>query len=173
MKLYSILKIPDPRLKQKAYCVESVNSEIQGILDCMLETMYANEGIGLAGPQVGISQRLVVIDLQEGNQRRPYKMVNPEVIWASPERQTFQEGCLSVPEQYEEVTRSNRIHVKYLDENNIEKKIEATGLFATCIQHEIDHLNGILFLDHLSPLKKRLLTQKSFKASSKSSLQNI
>lgn len=161
MALREIVIAPNPVLKQPAEPVRSVDSGIRALLDDMLETMYAAPGIGLAAPQISISQRLVVIDTAgKDEEPDPIRMVNPELIWTSDEMQKLEEGCLSLPDQWGEVTRHNAIRVAWLDENGIRREREATGLLSACIQHEIDHLDGILFVDHMSALKRNMILRK-------------
>jgi peptide deformylase len=131
----------------------------------MFETMYAAPGIGLAGIQIGVAKRVVVMDLSKREEdHKPLVFINPEITWTSEETTTYEEGCLSIPEYYEEVERPERVKVKYLDLDGKAHEIEAKGLFATCIQHEIDHTNGILFIDHISKLKRDRVTKKFIKA---------
>ncbi len=154
MALRDILIVPDPRLKQECEEVAEVNDEIRELLDDMLETMYAAPGIGLAAPQIGVMKRVVVMDVSDDKEKpQPLKLVNPEIIWESEDTSVYQEGCLSIPEQYE-------VGLRYLDENGKEHEIEADGLLATCIQHELDHLDGILFTDYLSALKRNMILKK-------------
>jgi peptide deformylase len=130
----------------------------------MLETMYAAPGIGLAAPQVGVGLRVIVLDVaREGEPKAPMKLANPEIVWASDDDASYEEGCLSVPEHYAEVVRPRAVKVRYLDEGGAAREIEAEGLLATCLQHEIDHLDGILFLDHLSALKRNMILRKLLK----------
>jgi peptide deformylase len=130
-------------------------------MDDMVETMYDAAGIGLAAPQVGVLDRVIVVDVHEkGEPPNPIRLANPEIVWSSDEKTVCEEGCLSVPEQYAEVTRPQRIRVRYLDEKNQQQEIEADGMLATCLQHEIDHLNGVLFVDYLSMLKRNILLKK-------------
>jgi peptide deformylase len=158
---------PHPVLRQIAQPVETVTDDIRRLMNDMLDSMYANNGIGLAAPQVGVLQRVVVMDLEQrddddGKRRRgtPLYFINPEVVWTSEEVSVYNEGCLSVPAQYGDVTRPAVVRVRYLDENGTSRETEADGLFATCMQHEIDHLNGILFIDHLSKLKRDMVLKK-------------
>jgi peptide deformylase len=131
----------------------------------MLETMYVAPGIGLAAPQVGVAKRIIVIDVADkGELPRPYRMVNPEILWRSDETATYEEGCLSVPDYYADVERAARVRVRYLDEQNEIRELEAEGLLAVCIQHEIDHLAGTLFVDHISALKRGIILRKLGKA---------
>ena len=174
MALLPILVIPEPVLKQVAEPVAEVDDEVRRLLADMLETMYDAPGIGLAAPQIGVSRRLVVVDVAERSvaendegpvtampdadaapvEPQPIKLVNPEIVWASEERSRYEEGCLSIPDYYEEVERPARVRVRYLDETGAAQEIEADGLLATCLQHEIDHLDGVLFIDHISRLKR-------------------
>ena len=160
-----ILIAPDPRLKQKAKPVEAIDDELRRLLDDMLETMYAAPGIGLAAPQVGVPRRAVVVDLaREGEERHPLRLINPEIVWASEEEAESSEGCLSIPDFFGEVARPEKVRVRYIDEHAETREIEAEGLLATCLQHEIDHLDGILFIDHLSALKRSIILRKLQKA---------
>jgi peptide deformylase len=165
MKILEILTAPDPRLTEKALPVEKVDSSVRKLMDQLLETMYFNRGLGLASIQVGINKRVVVIDLgeREGITYKPLLMANPELLWVSSSTQRTEEGCLSVPGQYAEVVRPLEIRVSYLDENNHKQQLEASGLLADCIQHEIDHLNGTLFIEHLSFLKRKIILNKLIK----------
>jgi peptide deformylase len=167
MALLPILTAPDPRLKMKAKPVETIDDDLRQFMDDMLETMYANDGFGLAATQVGVARRVVVIDLNlDGVEKDPaliLKIVNPKLLWISPETAILDEACLSVPGQHGEVTRPAKVRLSYIDENNVPHEREADGLFATCIQHEIDHLDGILFIDHLSRLKRDLILRKLIK----------
>ncbi|OSQ28181.1 peptide deformylase [Thalassospira sp. MCCC 1A03138] len=161
MALRDILIVPDPRLKQECEEVAEVNDEIRELLDDMLETMYAAPGIGLAAPQIGVMKRVVVMDVSDDKDKpQPLKLVNPEIIWESEDTSVYQEGCLSIPEQYADVERPAEVGLRYLDENGKEHEIEADGLLATCIQHELDHLDGILFTDYLSALKRNMILKK-------------
>lgn len=163
MAILKVLKAPDPQLKIVAKPVEVIDESILKILEDMLDTMYAEDGIGLAATQVGIHKRLVVMDLNAGNEEAepaPQKFINPEIIWESEETSTYQEGCLSVPEQRADVTRSARVKFKYMDISGKTHEVDADSIFATCIQHEIDHLNGVLFINHLSRLKYEIVMKK-------------
>ena len=165
MSLLPILTAPDPRLKLKAKPVERVDEGVRRLMDDMLETMYAAPGIGLAAPQVGIGKRVIVIDLaKDGEPRAPLRLANPEILWVSEEDAVFEEGCLSVPEHYAEVARPAAARIRYLDYENEIREIEAAGLLATCLQHEIDHLDGVLFIDHLTALKRNIILRKLLKA---------
>lgn len=165
MSLLPILTAPDPRLKAKAKPVERVDEGVRRLMDDMLETMYAAPGIGLAAPQVGISKRVIVLDIaKDGEPRAPLRLANPQILWVSDEDAVFEEGCLSVPEHYAEVARPAAARIRYLDYENELREIEASGLLATCLQHEIDHLEGILFIDHLTSLKRNIILRKLLKA---------
>ena len=165
MAVLPIITAPDPRLKIQAKPVEKVDAQIRRLMDDMLETMYVAPGIGLAAPQVGVAKRIIVIDVADkGELPRPYRMVNPEILWRSDETATYEEGCLSVPDYYADVERASRVRVRYLDEQNEIRELEAEGLLAVCIQHEIDHLAGTLFVDHISALKRGIILRKLGKA---------
>ncbi len=155
MATREILTVPDARLKLVSAPVQGVTDEVRALLDDMLETMYAAPGIGLAAIQVGVAERLIVMDLaREGEPRAPRYFVNPEILWASEETAPYEEGCLSIPDVFDEVERPARVRLRSLDRTGEAVVEEAEGLFAVCIQHEIDHLNGVLFIDHLSRLKR-------------------
>ena len=165
MSILKILKEPDPILRKKSLPVKQVDKEIKKLIKDMLETMYAAPGIGLAAAQVGILKRVVVIDIsKEAHKKEPIFFANPEIIWKSYILEKKEEGCLSIPEHFAEIKRPDACHVKYLDENGKEKILKAKGLLATCIQHEIDHCDGILFIDYLSKLKKSFILKKLIKA---------
>ena len=167
MTIRPIHIIPDPVLRQKAAAVETVDDALRVLLDDMLETMYAAPGIGLAAPQVGALKRVVTIDVSgEEEEKAPLFLVNPEIVERSEERIVYQEGCLSIPEIYEDVERSARVKVRFLDRNGEPQEIEADGLLSICIKHELDHLDGVLFLDHISKLK-RDMTWKKFQKQAK------
>ena len=159
-----ILTIPDPILRKISEPVENVNQGIKNLLDDMLETMYEAPGIGLAAVQIGILKRVIVIDLSKDvKKKEPIFIINPEIVSQSKSLVSYEEGCLSIPNQFAEVKRPNKCKINYLDYNGKKKDITTDGLLATCIQHEIDHLNGILFIDHLSKLKKDLILKKTKK----------
>lgn len=161
MAVLEILVAPHPVLKQKAKPVEKVDARVAKLMDDMVETMYAAQGIGLAAPQIGVLERVIVVDVHEkGEPPNPIRLANPEIVWTSDEKSVCEEGCLSVPEQYAEVTRPKAIRVRYLDEKNEVREMDADGMLATCIQHEIDHLNGVLFVDYLSSLKRGMILRK-------------
>ncbi|MGI4851049.1 MAG: peptide deformylase [Janthinobacterium lividum] len=167
MALLNILKIPNPRLKIKAKPVEHVDDAIRSFLNDMVETMYANDGVGLAATQVGVDKRIIVIDAaadEESDRRELMKFINPEILWRSDDVEFMMEGCLSVPEQYGEVKRSLTLKIRYMNEYNEIIEREASGFLAHAFQHEIDHLNGVLFIDHLSSLKRQLILRKAAKS---------
>jgi peptide deformylase len=165
MAQLTILTAPDPRLKLRAQPVDAVDAEVRRLMDDMLETMRAALGIGLAAPQVGVARRVIVLDVaREGEERRPMRLANPELLWRSEELITQSEGCLSVPEHYADVTRPAEIRLRYLDYENELRELDAKGLLATCLQHEIEHLDGILFVDHLSLVKRGMILRKLAKA---------
>jgi peptide deformylase len=161
MAVLPILIAPHPTLKRRADPVQEVDSEIRQLTEDMLETMYDAPGVGLAAPQVDVAKRVIVLDCaDEGEAPQPYRMINPELLWTSDEPDTREEGCLSLPDIYADVTRPAACKVAYLDEQGRPQELEAEGLLAVCIQHEIDHLNGVLFVDHLSALKRNMLMRK-------------
>jgi peptide deformylase len=165
MAKLDIIIAPDPRLKLKCRPVAKVDAKVARLMDDMLQTMYAAPGIGLAAPQVGQALRIIVLDVaREDEKPAPIKMANPELIWVSDEDVTYNEGCLSLPEHYADVVRPKAIRVRYLDHENEIREIEAEGLLATCIQHEMDHLDGILFVDHITALKRNIILRKLLKA---------
>lgn len=156
-----ILVAPDSRLKTKAKPVAQVDDRIRRLTEDMLETMYDAPGIGLAAPQIGILERIVVIDVAGKDEpRAPMRLINPEITWVSEDLQTAEEGCLSLPEQWAEVVRPAEVKVRYLDETGARREKHATGLLAVCLQHEIDHLDGVLFVDHLSALRRNMILKK-------------
>jgi len=165
MALLPIITAPDPRLKIKAQPVPAVDARVRRLMDDMLDTMYGAIGIGLAAPQVGQSSRVIVLDVaRDGEKPQPLQLANPEILWRSPELTTGNEGCLSLPEHYAEVTRPAKIRLRYLDYQNEIREIDASGLLAMCLQHEIDHLDGVLFVDHISSLKRGMILRKLAKA---------
>jgi len=164
MAIKPILTAPDPRLKKKSLPVASVDDEVRQLMDDMLETMYAAPGIGLAAPQVDVLKRVIVLDIdREDTKTGPLLMANPEIVEASDEDATYEEGCLSLPEHYSDVVRPAKVTVRYLDRDNVQKEMACEGLLATCVQHEIDHLDGILFVDHISSLKRNMILRKLLK----------
>ncbi|HTC18224.1 MAG TPA: peptide deformylase [Stellaceae bacterium] len=161
MAILPIITAPDSRLKKKSAPVKTVDNRVRRLMSDMVETMYASNGIGLSAPQVGVLERVIVVDCaREGEKPQPMKIANPKIVWASDETVVCNEGCLSLPEQYAEVTRPSAIRLRYLDEQNEIREIEAKGLLATCIQHEMDHLEGVLFVDHISALKRGIILRK-------------
>ena len=167
MAIKKILTEPDPFLREKSKKVEIVNDEIRSLMDDMLDTMYAAPGIGLAAIQIGVPKRVIVIDLaREDEKKTPLYFVNPEIISNSDTDSSYEEGCLSVPGQFAEISRPNKCKVKFLNYNGVEQILETEGLLATCIQHEMDHLDGILFIDYLSKLKKSIIVKKLSKIKS-------
>jgi peptide deformylase len=165
MALLPIITAPDPRLKIKARPVAAVDAKVRRLMDDMLETMYQAIGIGLAAPQVGQTSRVIVLDVaREGEKPQPLKFANPEILWRSSELATFSEGCLSLPEHYADVTRPAEVRLRYLDHENEIREMHAKGLLATCLQHEIEHLDGVLFVDHLSLVKRGMILRKLAKA---------
>ncbi len=164
MAIKMILTAPDPRLKKKAQPVASVDADVRQLMDDMLETMYAAPGIGLAAPQVDVLKRVIVLDIdREDTKTGPLFMANPEIVEASDEDATYEEGCLSLPEHYSDVVRPAKVTVRYLDRDGVQKDLACEGLLATCVQHEIDHLDGILFVDHISSLKRNMILRKLLK----------
>ena len=165
MAILPILTAPDPRLKKKSLPVDAVDDGVRRLMDDMLETMYDAPGIGLAAPQVGVLKRVIVLDIdREDTKTGPLFMANPEVIEASDEDASYEEGCLSVPEHYSDVVRPAKVTVRYLDRDGKSRDLQAEGLLATCVQHEIDHLDGVLFIDHISALKRNMILRKLLKA---------
>ena len=155
---------PDPILRKKSENLEKVDNELRLLLDDMLETMYAAPGIGLAAVQVGILKRLIVIDISKDKEKKnPIFLINPEIIFKSKKTSIYEEGCLSLPGQFAEIERPEECHIKYIDYDGKKKEMKANGLLSTCIQHEIDHLNGKLFIDYLSKLKKDMIIKKLVK----------
>mgnify|MGYP001266887502 CR=1 FL=1 len=171
MTIRKILTEPDPFLRQKSIKVKEVDDNIRKLMDDMLETMYEAPGIGLAAIQIGVPKRVIVMDLAKDEKKSPLYFVNPEIILKSENNSAYEEGCLSVPGQFAEINRPEKCHVKYLDYNGEPKELKAEGLLATCIQHEVDHLEGILFIDYLSKLKKSMIIKKLSKE--KKSLERI
>jgi peptide deformylase len=165
MAVREIIKLPDPMLRQASKPVTRVTEETRRIMDDMLDTMYDAPGIGLAAIQIRVPQRLVVIDLaREGEGKQPIFLVNPEVVWASEEQSDYEEGCLSIPEFFEMVSRPKEVIVRFLDRTGEVREMQCSGVLATCVQHEIDHLNGVLFIDYLSKLKRDRIIKKFAKA---------
>ncbi|HEA4454314.1 TPA: peptide deformylase [Proteus mirabilis] len=170
MAVLTLLHFPDERLRKVATPVEKVDDEIRTLIDDMIETIYAERGIGLAAPQVNVSKRIVVIDVSE-NRDQPIALINPEIISTEDEIMDMMDGCLSIPDSFAPTQRFRYLKVKALDRNGDEIELEAADLFAGCIQHELDHLNGKLFIDHLSPLKRQRIEKKQKKLSKLNSTQ--
>lgn len=165
MAIRSIITAPDPRLKVVSHEVERVDAGLRRLIDDMFESMYDAKGIGLAAIQVGVPQRVIVLDLApKDGEREPQVFINPRIVWASEETAVFEEGCLSAPDIWDDVERPARIKAEYLDRDGALTTLEADGLLATCLQHEMDHLEGVLFLDHLSRLKRSIALRKLAKA---------
>ncbi len=162
MSMRPILIHPDPRLRKVCEPVTKVTDEIRALADDMLQTMYDAPGVGLAAPQVGVMKRVLVMDCIKDPEvaPRPMVLLNPEVTWTSDETNTYEEGCLSIPEQYADVTRPAEVQVRWTDLDGKTQEEQFGGLWATCVQHEIDHLNGRLFIDHLGPLKRQMITRR-------------
>ncbi len=163
MALREILIAPDPRLKIKAEPVGRVDASIRALMDDMLATMYAANGIGLAAPQVGVAKRVIVMDIareKDDAPPRPMRIADPEIVWASAEKITGEEGCLSVPDHYADVERAAKVRVRFRDANDAVQELDCDGLLAVCIQHEMDHLTGTLFVDHISTLKRSMILRK-------------
>jgi peptide deformylase len=171
MALREIIVIPDPRLKLVCEPVAAVDSKVRKLADDMLDTMYDAPGIGLAAIQIAVPQRVVTIDLARKDEpKKPVVLINPEIVWSSDELSVYEEGCLSIPEYYEEVERPAKCRVRYLDLDGKLQELDCEGLMATCVQHEIDHLNGVLFIDHISRLKRERVIKKFTKAARREAL---
>jgi peptide deformylase len=166
MPILPIIKLPDPILREKSLPVETIDADVRGYLNDMLETMYAAPGIGLAAVQVGILRRMVVIDTVRGEEepKNPLMLINPEILSLGDTVRLHEEGCLSIPEMYAEVERPALVRVRYVDIEGEQREEDFEDLLATVVQHEIDHMNGVLFIDHLSRLKRDLLVKKFYKA---------
>lgn len=166
MGVRPIIILPDPLLRAQSTPVAKVDAETRALVDDMFATMYDAPGIGLAAIQIGVPQRVVVLDTakKEDDPPQPLVLINPQIVWSSPEKRIYQEGCLSIPEYFEEVERPDRVRVTYLDRDGAQQEREADGLLATAIQHEVDHLNGVLFIDYLSRLKRERVVKKFTKA---------
>jgi peptide deformylase len=168
MALREIIKLPDKRLRLRSEPIKRIDATIRRLVDDLFETMYEAPGIGLAAIQIGVPRRVVTMDLsKKEDDHKPQTFINPEVIWKSAETSKYEEGCLSIPEFYEEVERPAQVKVKYLDIDGNAQEIEASGLLATCLQHEIDHINGVLFIDYISKLKRDRIVKKFAKAAKK------
>lgn len=171
MALREIIVIPDPRLKLVSEPVATVDSRVRKLADDMLETMYDAPGIGLAAIQIAEPKRIVTIDLARKEEpKKPVVLINPEIVWRSDEVSVYEEGCLSIPEYYEEVERPAKCRVRYLDLDGKAQELDCEGLMATCVQHEVDHLNGVLFIDYLSRLKRERVIKKFTKAAKREAL---
>jgi peptide deformylase len=165
MALREILLLPDKRLRQVSDPVKTVDAEVRKLVQDMFETMYEAPGVGLAAIQVGVPRRVVTADTaKKDEEKQPQVFINPEIVWSSEEKSTYEEGCLSIPEYYEEVERPSQVKVRFTDLDGKAHEIEANGLLATVLQHEIDHLNGVLFIDHISKLKRDRVIKKFAKA---------
>jgi len=165
MTVRPIITAPDPRLQAVSTDVEKVDDDIRKLIDDMADSMYQADGIGLAAVRIGVAKRVIVIDLdQKEGKKNPRAFINPKITWASDEMAVFEEGCLSVPEIWDDVERPARIRCEYLDSDGNKQLLEADGMLATCLQHEMDHLNGVLFIDHLSRLKRSMAIKKLTKA---------
>ena len=165
MTIKPLIILPDPILREVSKPIETMDSEVRKLADDMLETMYDAPGIGLAAIQIGVARRMLVLDVsKEGEDKKPLVFINPEIVASSDARSVYEEGCLSIPDYYAEVERPATITVRHLDRDGKEQMTEADGLLATCLQHEIDHLNGVLFIDHISKLKREMVIRKFTKA---------
>ncbi|MCF3639175.1 peptide deformylase [Rhizobium sp. TRM95111] len=165
MTIKPLIILPDPLLRQSSAPIETVDADVRRLADDMLETMYDAPGIGLAAIQIGVPRRLLVLDVsKDGEEKSPLVFINPTVVASSEERSVYEEGCLSIPDYYAEVERPAAITVDYVDRDGRRLTIEADGLLATCLQHEIDHLNGVLFIDYISKLKREMVIRKFTKA---------
>src|SRR5436190_15236677 len=172
MALHDILILPDKRLRQVSGPVKKIDASLRKLIEDMFETMYDAPGIGLAAIQIGAPKRVITMDLAKKEEpRNPQVFINPEIVWTSQEKATYEEGCLSIPEYYDDVERPAQVKVKYLDLEGKPQEVVANGLFATCLQHEIDHLNGILFIDHISRLKRERVLKKFNKAAKRAAVQ--
>jgi peptide deformylase len=171
MTIKPLIILPDPLLREPSKLIERVDADVTRLADDMLETMYDAPGIGLAAIQIGVPRRMLVIDVsREGEDKQPLVFINPEIVASSDERSVYEEGCLSIPDYYAEVERPAKVTAKYLDRDGKEQMIEADGLLATCLQHEIDHLNGVLFIDYISRLKRDMVIKKFTKAAKSKAL---
>jgi peptide deformylase len=166
MSILPIIEVPDPMLRAPSAPVERIDDDVRRLVADMFETMYKAPGIGLAAVQVAVPRRLMVIDLQdpeeEGGEpvKKPMAFINPEILWSSDERKSYNEGCLSIPEQYAEIERPDRVRARWQDEHGVTHEQEVDGLLSVCLQHEVDHLNGVLFIDYLSRLKRDIVLKK-------------
>ena len=168
MAIRDILIIPEKKLRLKSEPIKAFDKPLRALVDDMFETMYEAPGIGLAAIQIGEPVRVITIDVaKKDDPKEPQVFINPEIVWSSDETSTYEEGCLSIPEYYEEVERPAKVRVKYFDADGKVREVEADGLLATCLQHEIDHINGVLFIDHISKLKRDMVIRKFTKAAKK------
>jgi len=174
MAVREIITLPDKRLRLKSEPVRQVDGGIRKLVDDMFETMYDAPGIGLAAIQIGVAKRVITMDLsKKEDNHQPRVLINPEIAWQSDQRAKYEEGCLSIPDYYEEVERPAEVKVRYLDLAGKKQEIEAKGLLATCLQHEIDHINGVLFIDHLSKLKRDRVIKKFAKAAKNAATKKV
>ena len=165
MAVRDIIILPDKRLRQKSDPVKAVDAEVRALVEDMFETMYKAPGVGLAAIQIGVARRIVTVDTAKKDEPKdPQVFINPEVVWTSDEKNTYEEGCLSIPEYYEEVERPSEVKVRFMNLEGKTQEIAANGLLATVLQHEIDHTNGVLFIDHISKLKRDRVIKKFAKA---------
>jgi|SRR5829696_530108 len=165
MALREIIVLPDKRLRQVSDPVKAVDAEVRTLVDDMFETMYKAPGVGLAAIQVGVPRRIITLDTAKKDEpKQPQVFINPEIVWSSDEKSTYEEGCLSIPEYYEEVERPTQVKVRFMGLDGKTQEVEADGLLATVLQHEIDHINGVLFIDHISKLKRDRVIRKFTKA---------
>ena len=165
MALREIIILPDKRLRLVSEPVKAVDADVRALVNDMFETMYEAPGVGLAAIQVGVPKRIVTVDTaKKDEEKKPQLFLNPEIVWSSEEKATYEEGCLSIPEYYEEVERPTQVKVRFMDLDGKTQEVEANGLLATVLQHEIDHLNGVLFIDHISKLKRDRVIKKFAKA---------
>ena len=172
MALRDIIILPDKRLRQKSDPVKTVDAEVRALVEDMFETMYKAPGVGLAAIQVGVPRRIVTIDTAKKDEpKNPQVFINPQIVWSSDEKGTYEEGCLSIPEYYEEVERPSEVKVRFMDLNGKTQEVAANGLLATVLQHEIDHTNGVLFIDHISKLKRDRVIKKFAKAAKREAEQ--
>ena len=172
MALREIIILPDKRLRLVSEPVKTVDAELRALVDDMFETMYEAPGVGLAAIQVGVPKRLITADTAKKDEpKQPQVYINPEVVWSSEEKNTYEEGCLSIPEYYEEVERPAQVKVRFTDLDGKAHEVDANGLLATVLQHEIDHLNGVLFIDHISKLKRDRVIKKFTKAAKREAVE--
>jgi peptide deformylase len=174
LAILPVIVAPDPRLKERSAPVGRVDDRVRALLDDMLETMYGAPGVGLSAIQVGVPTCLIVVDIApRDGPRAPLCLVNPEVVWESEEMTTNEEGCLSLPDQFAEVTRPAAVAIRYVDDANERRELRAEGMLATCIQHEMDHLDGVLFVDHISSIRRNIILRKLVKARKAKALESV